>query len=359
MGWESRRYDQPDDDRRGFPALLRRMFGQGEDFYGWGVTLYRAWGIDVRIHLLFIIYIVVELIRALPRDNVGIGYRSMALASLFGLVLLHEYGHCIACRRVGGAANRIVLWPLGGLASCMPPPNWAANLITTIGGPAVNLILFPVFAGVLLALGIPWSSIFFNPFAVEAALGDLNLPGSGAQPYWLYWLWWLHATNAFLFLFNVLIPMYPMDSGRILHCLLWRKLGHRRATDIATKIGFAAAAVLVVIASVGEQHLLMGIAVFGIVECWQARRRLAMEQGDPALGDYDFDRGFQGFPAADDSPRESARQARARVRREQEAEAEQAELDRILAKIARSGMGSLTRGEKRWLERATEQRRKG
>jgi stage IV sporulation protein FB len=359
MGWESRRYEPPDRNRGGFPALLRRMFGQGEDFYGWGITLYRAWGIDVRIHLLFIIYIVIELIRALPRDNVGIGYRAAALASLFTLVLLHEYGHCIACRRLGGTANRIVLWPLGGLAFVAPPPNWRAELITTIGGPAVHVILFPLFAGSLLGLGVHWSSVFFNPFTIESALGGLHLP-SGELPFWLYWLWWLHVLNSLLFLFNMLLPMYPMDAGRIVHCLLWRRVGHRRATDLATKIGFTGAAVLGVIgAIVPGQQLLLGLAVFGAVECWQARRRLAMEQagGDPALAQYDFDRGFQGFPS-DDTPRESTRQARARERREREAESEQAELDRILAKIARSGMGSLTRAEKRWLERATEQRRR-
>src|SRR6476659_7321383 len=43
--------------------------------------------------------------------------------TLFGIVLLHEFGHALACRSVGGRAERIVLWPLGGIAFVSPPPR--------------------------------------------------------------------------------------------------------------------------------------------------------------------------------------------------------------------------------------------
>ena len=36
--------------------------------------------------------------------------------TLFLIVLLHEFGHALACRQVGGHADEIVLWPLGGIA---------------------------------------------------------------------------------------------------------------------------------------------------------------------------------------------------------------------------------------------------
>ncbi len=35
---------------------------------------------------------------------------------LLGTVLIHELGHALAARRVGGHADGILLWPLGGLA---------------------------------------------------------------------------------------------------------------------------------------------------------------------------------------------------------------------------------------------------
>src|SRR5262249_1141075 len=43
--------------------------------------------------------------------------------SFFGIVLLHEFGHVLACRQVGGRADEIVLWPLGGIAFVSPPPR--------------------------------------------------------------------------------------------------------------------------------------------------------------------------------------------------------------------------------------------
>ena len=86
--------------------------------------------------------------------------------------------------------------------------------------------------------------------------------------------------------------------------------------------------------------------------------RMQMLEGDPALAGYDFDRGNAGMPGAAQEARGSARAAKARERERKREEADQAELDRILAKIATVGMGSLTKAEKRWLEQATERRRR-
>src|SRR5690606_8066625 len=105
----------------------------------WSLPLYRLWGIQVRLHLLFIIFVAAELVRGASAGYFG--HSAMAMLGLFGLVLLHEYGHSFACRRVGGDADEILLWPLGGLAYCAPPHNWKANLVTTLGGPAVNVVL--------------------------------------------------------------------------------------------------------------------------------------------------------------------------------------------------------------------------
>jgi Zn-dependent protease len=353
MGWETRDYASNDEGR--FKAALRRMF-QG-DFFQWGLRLYRAWGIEVRLHLLFILVIGGEMIQSIVQSNIGPGYRFLALGSLFGLVLLHEYGHCIACRWVGGSADRIVLWPLGGLARCATPHNWRADLITTIGGPAVNLILMPVFAITLLALGVEWREVIYNPLNLETVHSGLHMR-NGTAPYWLYWLWWMHTVNATLFFFNVLLPMFPMDSGRILQALLWRRVGHRQATDIVTKIGLGVAVVLLVLGcTFAGANRLIGLAIFGGVCCWQERRQLQMLEAESGLPGYDFDRGFAGMPGADEERSASTRAERLRERQRKKNEAEQAELDRILAKIATSGMGSLTKGEKRWLEQATERRR--
>ena len=71
--------------------------------------------------------------------------------ALFAIVLLHEFGHALACRQVGGKANQIVLWPLGGVAYVAPPPRPGATLWSIAAGPLVNVALAPVLIGALFA----------------------------------------------------------------------------------------------------------------------------------------------------------------------------------------------------------------
>lgn len=350
MGWGDRDYSEAGKGGGRFRAAMRRVFGDGEDPFTWSLPLYTAWRIHVRIHLVFVILIIAELIWSIPRGDIGWPYMLIGMGTLLTLVLLHEYGHCIACRWVGGTADRIMLWPLGGLAYCDAPKNWRDDLITTVGGPAVNAVLLPVFAVPLWALA-GRDAVLFNPFAPGQALGQFD-------SYWLVALWWLHYTNAALLAFNVLLPMYPMDGGRILYAILWRSSGHRRAMQIATTVGIVAAIALFVVAVVGNQGLLIGVAIFGGLTCWAERRRLQMTADDEVPGGYDFSRGYSGLPdenPADEEPEPS----RADRRRREREEREQAEEDRILAKIAASGLDSLTARERRTLQHATDRRRRG
>jgi len=351
MGWEDRRYENAAGGG-GFKAVVRRVFGGGENWMDWAITLYTAWGIRVRLHWFFVIMIGIELISSIVRDKIGLPYVAIAMGSLWGLVLLHEYGHCIACRRVGGTANDILMWPLGGLASCAPPHNWRASFITTAGGPLVNLLLWPVFGLMLVALGQPRSVLIFNPFDPGVPLGDIH---ASAGMYWVVVaIWWLYFTNAALFCFNMLLPMYPMDCGRLIQELMWRKMGYRKATIISVNVGLGVAVVVLLAAVNMSSTTLLGIALFGGSTCLSEKRRLAMSGDDSFMG-YDFERGYSSLPSETDTKvSEKAREKRAKKEEE-----DQAELDRILAKIAKTGMGSLTKGEKKWLAAASERRRVG
>lgn len=348
MGWADRRYD--DGDGGGARGVLRRIFGDGANFLDWSLPLYNAWGIRVRVHLLYVVFIAVELMTSLARDTWGFPFAAITMASLFVLVLLHEYGHCLACRWVGGTADRILMWPLGGLAFCVPPHHWKPSLVTTLGGPAVNVLLLPILGLPLLAIA-GWNAVVFNPFAPGLAWQSVHAAG-GLQSYWLFALWSLYLTNLALLAFNMLLPMYPMDAGRVVQEILWRTLGYHRATVIAATIGVALAIAVGVLAMVTREMILLGVALFCGFTSWQERARIAATVEDPALAGYDFSRGYRGMPG--DEPREE----RAAEKRRRQREAEQERLDAILAKIARSGMASLSRRERGWLRRTTERRRR-
>lgn len=343
MGLDDRGYSRGSSGGQGrLRSFFRRVFGDGENPLDWALPLYTAWGIRVRIHIIFVIMIAADLIRAIPSDRIGWLFMAVGLSSLFLLVLLHEYGHCLACRWVGGEADQILMWPLGGLASCRPPETWKANLITTLGGPAVNAALFPILGAAVFVIGPGWSWVVFNPFSPSDVLGD------PAMTLWKMPLWWFHYINLLLLAFNMLLPMYPLDAGRVLQELLWSRMGYRRATEITVTIGLVVAVTLFVVAITARNGggRLVAIALFGGITCWMERQRLRFAASG---GEFEFAASLQ----PDKPAREPSRRQAERERQHLE------EIDRILAKIAREGMGSLTPREKRALQKDTARRRQG
>src|SRR5260370_18221502 len=90
---------------------------------------------------------------------------------VFVVVTLHEFGHALACRQVGGQANQIVLWPLGGVAYVNPPPRPGATLWSIAAGPLVNVALLPVLLGLgLLSRSLGWAAPMPNARALLRAV---------------------------------------------------------------------------------------------------------------------------------------------------------------------------------------------
>lgn len=323
---------------RGWRGVLGRVFGDGENPLSWGVSLYSAWGIRVRVHIFFLFFVLAELIRGLVHSHAGLMYVAPLLVALFVLVLLHEYGHCLACRRVGGEADEILLWPLGGLASCAPPHRWRAHLVTTAGGPLVNAVLLvPLGLVVWLATG-DLGAVVFNPFDPWVSAGFITASNDFALVLKLF-AWSLHYANMVLLAFNVLVPMYPMDGGRLLQAGLWARMGYRDSMRVAAIVGLVSAGVLAVFAVSFSQMTLFAIGLLGGLVCYMELRRQKFEAAeDPGV-----------FVVEDDDPGPS----RAELKRAAREQAERDEVDRILAKISASGMASLTRQERKTLDRAS------
>lgn len=334
------RWGSVDYDTSGSGGLwgsIKRAFGGSDNPMSWGLPLYRLAGIRVRVHFLFLVYIAVEMLRASFGGSAL--FMGMTFATLFALVLLHEYGHCFACRWVGGQADEIMLWPLGGLAFCRPPHRWQAELITVVGGPMVNVILFPLlFLAVLLATG-SWGAVLFNPFHPGA--GWIEVMGFSLP---VRLLWTGYYANGMLLAFNALVPMYPMDAGRIVQSVLWARLGYRRSMEIALVVGLAAAACLGVVGIVFNQTLLLAIAIFGGITCYMERRHLRLI-GQGLFVEHEF------------SAESASRPTKADLRRQRREREHFQRVEQILDKISREGMGSLTRAERRTLKAETRRKR--
>src|SRR6059058_6495410 len=106
--------------------------------------LFRLFGVDVFLHWWWFLVAVYEIQSRAGRYS-SITWNVFEYLALFLIVLMHEFGHALACRQVGGKADRIVLWPLGGVAYVDPPQRPGATLWSIAAGPLVNVALAPIF----------------------------------------------------------------------------------------------------------------------------------------------------------------------------------------------------------------------
>src|SRR5437764_7003139 len=107
------------------------------------IRLFRFAGIDLFLHWSWFLVAAFE-ISGRSRQYSSVTWNVLEYLALFLIVMLHEFGHALACRQVGGRANQIVLWPLGGVAYVDPPPRPGATLWSIAAGPLVNVALLPV-----------------------------------------------------------------------------------------------------------------------------------------------------------------------------------------------------------------------
>jgi len=211
------------------------------------IRLFRFAGIDVFLHWSWFVVALYEVQERTSRYS-SPAWKVAEYLSLFAIVTLHEFGHALACRRVGGAADQIVLWPLGGLAYVSPPQRPGATLWSTAAGPLVNVALLPVLAGLLLlGRSLGWSATFPDVAALLRAVSYMNFG---------------------LLVFN-LLPVYPMDGGQILRSLLWFALGRARSLTAATVIGFLGVLGLVALAFLAGSPWLGILAAFVGLNCWR------------------------------------------------------------------------------------------
>jgi Zn-dependent protease/CBS domain-containing protein len=136
-----------------------------------------------------------------------------AAAVFYACLLAHELAHSVVARRAGLVVDGIVLWLFGGVSRFKAEPATPnTELRVALAGPATSLAIALVFWGITVLIGDRTS-------VVAAATG---------------WLGWI---NAILAIFN-LAPAFPLDGGRVLRALLWRRSADKaRATAIAGRAG--------------------------------------------------------------------------------------------------------------------------
>ncbi len=210
------------------------------------IRLFRFSGIDVFLHWSWFLVAAFE-ISTRSRSYSSLTWNALEYLALFLIVTLHEFGHALACRQVGGSANQIVLWPLGGIAYVNPPPRPGATLWSIAAGPLVNVALVPVLFGLgALSRSSTWAVTAPNAYALLKAVFFIN---------------------GGLLVFNIM-PVYPLDGGQILRSVLWFFLGRTRSLMAATVIGLVGIAGFIGLALWVRSVWLGILAGFMLLNCW-------------------------------------------------------------------------------------------
>jgi hypothetical protein len=130
---------------------------------------------------------------------------------------------------------------------------------------------------------------------------------------------------------------------------MWRKMGYEKSLWISCNVGFGAAILVAIFALGFDKMLLLGIALFGGLTCWQQKQQLKFMGYEPQYA--------AAYQAAEKGrSRGPSRSHLAAIKKRQE---EEARFDKLLQKIAEEGMGSLTGRERKFLDRVSEKKRQG
>ncbi len=219
----------------------------------WSIRLFRVKGIEVKVHLTFVLILIWAAYYWSGSTGEGLQGALFGVAAtllLFGSVTLHELGHSMQALKYGVRVRDITLLPIGGIAQMEEiPEDPRQELGIAIAGPLVNFAI----AAALIGIGALLQA--------QALITVPELFRSLGAASWAGMLAYLTMANLAMGLFN-LIPAFPMDGGRALRALLAMRLDYPKATSIAVAVGQGLALLLGLFGFMSSSFTLVLIAVF-------------------------------------------------------------------------------------------------
>ena len=187
-----------------------------------GVPVARIAGIEVRVQLGWIL--VVALVSALAVSQVSAAAPGLPGAAqwLLGLIvgvgfflsaMVHDLAHGLVAKRRGIAVPSLLISFFGGTSPMDPASSVSSDdLAIALSGPLVSTALGLVLAAIAGLVGTGGPALILAVGQLIAVLAVLNL---------------------MLGLVNF-VPSYPMDGGRIVRALAWRRSGSVNAGTLAS-----------------------------------------------------------------------------------------------------------------------------
>lgn len=196
----------------------------------WSYAVGKVAGIQLQVHVTFAVLLGWTAIRTVQGGGGGRAVLSAVLLmiAIFFTVFLHELGHALVARAFGIRTLDIELTPMGGMAHLeRVPEEPRKELLISLAGPVVSLTIALVLFGVL--------KVGDHLFDLEEVFDPQHQPVAA-----LMWL------NLVLGLYN-LLPIFPMDGGRIFRAALAFSRPYPAATRFATRVAQVGSIVLAII----------------------------------------------------------------------------------------------------------------
>lgn len=192
-----------------------------------GVPIGLNWGVLV-VCVLLAVSLAGASLPAVAPDHPDSSYWFAAVLGVLGFLVslvVHELGHSYVAARNHVRVAEITLWLFGGVAKLEGDADDAgAEFRIAAAGPAMSFVSAAAFAGCY------WAVDALDGSRVFAAL-----------------LVWLCGINIVLAVSN-LLPAFPLDGGRMLRAVLWRRSGRKLgATRTASLLGQLLAGALVLL----------------------------------------------------------------------------------------------------------------
>ncbi len=213
-------------------------------------------GIDVRIHLTLLILFLFPVTELAAYETLGEGvvffaYTFFFLLALFSSVLAHELAHSFVALKNGISVKKITLWPLGGIASVGSVEDAVKELKMTLAGPLTSLAIGFFLLSIMIL--ISGADIVADVVLSGDVFNEVSLVNFGIMVAYL---------NLVLGAFNLFLPIFPMDGGRVLRAMLALVTDRMTATKWAVRIGQGFLAVFLFFAVMVGSIWLIFIGVF-------------------------------------------------------------------------------------------------
>ena len=189
----------------------------------WSFPLGKPFGVEVRIHGLFVVLLFIASIFT-STSGVG-GWRGVALwLLLLFAVCVRETARALTAATFHIGLRSVLLLPIGGLQSPIDPESEAearkprAQYTLALIGPLANLLVAALIAGLLVG-GSPEVRLLAHPW-----VGETHLLRTAV---------WFNVALAAAHC----IPAFPLDAGRLLRDISVGKHGAQEASKAAVSLG--------------------------------------------------------------------------------------------------------------------------